>query len=101
MVLRGVTEIELVTLRPEPLFHQGAVLWPARLDLQDYFDLVDAEGGRETLVADLEHVRAQAGEQPEQGRERARIVRDPAAEAEEPPGGGQPVPQQPGHEPPE
>ena len=39
------------------------MLRSARLDLEHHFDLVHPQARREPLVADLEHVRAQVGEQ--------------------------------------
>jgi AcrR family transcriptional regulator len=96
--LAALPEHHVVSGRAQRVLDVRAVRGTARLDLEHHLDLVDAQGGREPLMADLEHVRAQAGEQPEQCRERAGIVGDPAAEAEVPPGGGQPVPQQLGQQ---
>jgi AcrR family transcriptional regulator len=96
--LAALPEHHVVSGRAQRVLDVRAVRGTAGLDLEHYLDLVDAQGGREPLMADLEHVRAQAGEQAEQCRERAWIIGDPAAEAEVPPGGRQPVPQQLGQQ---
>src|SRR5580693_437914 len=74
-------ERQVIACRPQPVLDPLAVLGTAGLDLQDDLDLVHPQGRRQPLVADLEHVPAELGDQSEQGGERARVVRHPAAPA--------------------